>query len=254
MIKYDYKVLDINYDVLDLINGKKLVNQHTQYQVLDPKSNTLWSSEKREFIVRFGENERDWQPIETKEHNPQWRPRQIQISEAEDTFAIYKALLDIGYKLHTKDGNIWTFERSYEGDYIPDILLLEEELKSQKLQHRQKDHAIEAYKNRIKKLEHQQNEATDTISKLKSNASENANQMLLYKNEIADKNKFIITLEDRIKELTSKTFDLEGSLNIATSRAEHLETSLDEVTNDNHLLRAQVKSLEEKSKKKGWFK
>lgn len=254
MINYDYKVLEINYLVVKLINGEKLINQHTQYKVLDPKSSTLWSPEKREFIKRFGENEKDWKPFETKEPNPDWRNAQVIISEAEDVFNTYKTLMGIGYKLHTKDGNTWTFERSYEGDYIPDILLLEEELKSQKLQHKQKDLAIEAGKSRIKKLELQQNEATETIKKYQSNVNELANKLLVSKSEVGDKNKLILTLENRIKELTSKTFELEGSLSIATNRAEHLEISLDEVTNNNHLLRAQIKSLEEKTKKKGWFK
>lgn len=254
MMKYDYKVLRINSDVLKLINGEKPINKHTQYVVIDPKSNTLWSSEKQEFIKRFGENQRDWQPIETKEHNPLWRPRQIEISEAEDVFITYKTLLSTGYKLHSKQDNVWVFERSYEGDYVPDILLLEEELRSQKLQQKEKDVAIKSCLNRIKKLEFQQNEAADTISKLQSNASTNANQILVYKNEIEDRDKLISTLKSEIVSLSNDCVSQRQILEITTNRANHLETSLDEVTNDNHLLRSQVKSLEEKSKKKGWFK
>lgn len=64
----------------------------------------------------------------------------------------------------------------------------------------------------------------------------------------------VIDLQSKLSGRDNQLSEVNSKLKIQNDRADHLEASLEEVTNDNHMLRSQVKLLEEKQSKKSWWK
>ena len=149
--------------------------------------------------------------------------------------------------MYQKTDNCWYFKLAYENNIQLDAVNIANKLL--------------VAENDIKKLNAINNYNLKQLNEVKEKNLDLHRKIDLLNERVSNDSTLIITLRESNVELNKTIVDLQvkssaldNDLYIATSRAEHLETSLDEVTNDNHLLRAQVKSLEEKSKKKGWFK
>lgn len=262
MTKYNYKRIIIDGWFYDLFDGKELINPHNQYIIWNKKSVFYKRSEYSEIldytsirdhnvhkamVAKFGDNIDSWGSITTDTLNPDWVKIDKLIANAKSTFEQYNNLLQTGYKLYQKTDNCWYFELAYENNIQLDAINISNKLL--------------VAENDIKKLNVINNYNSKQLNEVKEQKLDLHRKIDLLNERVSNDSKLIITLKESNVELSKTIVDLQvkssaldNDLYIATSRAEHLETSLDEVTNDNHLLRAQVKSLEEKSKKKGWFK
>jgi len=271
MIKYDYKRLFISGDFYTLLDGEELKNDHPKFEVISSKTAFYSKLTYRDIpdytnirnrndydILRgkFGDNYQSWGEIVTEEISYEWSRRNNEILKATELFEQYKLLLSQGYRLYSKENNLWMFELAYEQDYIFNEVLLEEELKSQKLQHKEKDFKIETANNRIKKLVYQQNEATQTIDKLKQENIQLKDKTTSLEILIDDYKESITRLNKTINHRDDEIGSMKDAYKICENRANHLEESIDSVTNDNLLLRNEVRILQIKldKKKKGWFK
>jgi hypothetical protein len=265
MTKYNYKRIIINSDFWDLFDGKKLTNDHHKFETVNARhafayvnTRTPWDLsldyskiiDKKAYdllYAKYGSNYKIWNEADTDQINYSWQRRETEIAKAISIFNEYQSLLASGYKVTKQSDTIWYFELVYEEDSVLDIAELEFKLHQVELKLACTIEDKTNLNTEHQKLIRELGSANFKLNECQINLKDSQN----YVQKLTET---IKGLRSDIVSLNNGNVSLVNDLNIATSRAEHLEISLDEVTNDNHLLRAQVKSLEEKSKKKGWFK
>lgn len=265
MTKYNYKRIIINSDFWDLFDGKELKNDHHKFETVNARhafahvnTRTPWDLsldyskiiDKKAYdllYAKYGSNYKIWNEADTDQINYSWQRRETEIAKAISIFNEYQSLLASGYKVTKQSDTIWYFELVYEEDSVLDIAELEFKLHQVELKLACTIEDKTNLNTEHQKLIRELGSANFKLNECQINLKDSQN----YVQKLTET---IKGLRSDIVSLNNGNVSLVNDLNIATSRAEHLEISLDEVTNDNHLLRAQVKSLEEKSKKKGWFK